>query len=118
MKLGDVVAKPDRGCLNCANILARQEMYSRIIQAVSEFYGITREQIMSCDRSLPVVTARQVAMYVARTHKRDPLSAIAYVFGKTFATVLHHVQMIKRRIEIEPDLRNAVKEIIFSIQRL
>ena len=118
MKIEDVVEQSDRGRSHGASRLVQKEMYNRIIQAACAFYGITREEIMSFDRSLPVVTARQVAMYIARTHKREPLSAISYVFGKTFATVLHHVQMIKRRIEIEPDLRNAVKEIIFSIQRL
>ena len=99
-------------------MVAELDKYDMIIDAVANFYGIDRERIMSHDRSLSVVSARQVAMYIARTHKSVPLLAIAEAFGKTFATVLHHVQAIKRRLETEPELRKEIEEIILSIQGL
>ena len=86
--------------------------YNQIINTVAGYYGVTREQIKSFDRSLRVVTARQIAMYIARIHNGEPFSSIAEAFGRNPTTVIYGVTSIKRRIESEPELRKEVEEII------
>lgn len=85
--------------------------YNQIINTVAGYYGVTREQIMSFDRSLRLVTARQIAMYIARIHNGEPFSSIAESFGRNSTTVIYGVTSIKRRIESEPELRKEVEEI-------
>ena len=95
-----------------------QDKYDMTINAVAKHYGVTREQILSFDRSLLVATARQIAMYIVRTHNGEPFSSIAEVFGRNSATVVFGVTAIKRRLESEPELRKEVEEIIASVSKL
>ncbi len=92
--------------------------YNQLINTVAGHYGVTREQIMSFDRSLRVGTARQIAMYIARIHNGEPVSSIAEAFGRNSTTVIYGVTAIKRRIEAEPELRKEVEEIIASVSKL
>ena len=86
--------------------------YNQLINTVAGHYGVTREQIMSFDRSLRVGTARQIAMYIARIHNGEPFSSIAEAFGRNSTTVIFSVTTIKRRLESETELRKEVEEII------
>lgn len=92
--------------------------YNQLINTVAGHYGVTREQIMSFDRSLRVGIARQIAMYIARIHNGEPFSSIAEAFGRNSTTVIYGVTAIKRRIEAEPELRKEVEEIIASVSKL
>ena len=69
------------------------------------------------DRAQAVVTACQFAMYRALTQAREPLSYVAESFGKTPATVLHHVKTIKGRLKNELDLCKEVNAIVANVLR-
>lgn len=92
-----------------------QNKCALIINAVASHYDVTKDQILSFDRSLSAATARQVAMYIMRTQKREPISSVAEVFKRNSTTVIYAVVKIRKRLESEPDFRKEMEEITSMI---
>lgn len=85
------------------------------MDAVSEFYGIAKERILSTERTPQVISARQMAMYIARNRMGVSLSFVAKAFARTNATVLRGVMSMTRRLEAEPDFRKDVDKVVSLI---
>ena len=97
--------------------LDAHEELEAIGNAVCRHYHVTGEQILSNDRAQTVVTARQVAMYIVREQMHEPFSSIAELFGKTTATVRHHIRTIMGRLETDSKLRKDVEKIMATTAR-
>ena len=83
------------------------------IQAVvAKKYSVTMEQLLSPERTQSVVTPRQLAMYIARKFTPKSLPEIAKMFDKTHATILHGVKNIEKRLDVEPELKSSLAEIL------
>lgn len=68
-----------------------------IIQIISDFYGVNREELVKKGRKKTVTHPRQVAMYLLRTELDTPLSTIGSFFGgRDHTTVLHSVDKIQK----------------------
>ncbi len=80
--------------------------------AVAKKYSITMEQMMSKERTQSVVTPRQLAMYIARKFTTKSLPEIAKMFDKTHATIIHGVRNIERHLDVEPELKASLAEIL------
>lgn len=93
------------------------EELEAIGNAVCRHYHVTGEQILSNDRAQTVVTARQVAMYIVREQMHEPFSSIAELFGKTTATVRHHIRTIMGRLDADSKLRKDVEKIMATTAR-
>jgi chromosomal replication initiator protein len=66
-----------------------------ILEETAKFYGFTVEEIISKHRQRPLVTARQVAMYVMRELTELSYPNIAREFGgRDHTTVIHAVEKI------------------------
>ena len=66
-----------------------------ILDETSELFGFTIEEIISKHRQRPLVTARQIAMYVMRELTELSYPNIARVFGgRDHTTVIHAVEKI------------------------
>ena len=91
------------------------EKCALIINVVASHYNVTKDQILSFDRSLSASTARQVAMYIMRTQKREPISTVAEMFKRNSTTVTYAVAKIKKRLESDPDFRKEMEEITSMI---
>jgi chromosomal replication initiator protein len=66
-----------------------------ILDETSELFGFTTEEIISKHRQRPLVTARQIAMYVMRELTDLSYPNIARVFGgRDHTTVIHAVEKI------------------------
>jgi chromosomal replication initiator protein len=66
-----------------------------ILDETSELFGFTTEEIISKHRQRPLVTARQIAMYVMRELTELSYPNIARVFGgRDHTTVIHAVEKI------------------------
>ena len=66
-----------------------------ILEATSKMFGIPIEEIIGKKRQRPLVTARQVAMYVFRDLTDLSYPAIAREFGgRDHTTVIHAVEKI------------------------
>jgi chromosomal replication initiator protein len=66
-----------------------------ILEETAELFGFTTEEIISKHRQRPLVTARQIAMYVMRELTDLSYPNIARVFGgRDHTTVIHAVEKI------------------------
>lgn len=75
-------------------------------------YGVTLAQILSTEKTQSLVTPRQMAMYIARKITPKSLQEIANAFNKKHATIIHGVKTIEKRLDVEPDLKNTLEEIL------
>jgi chromosomal replication initiation ATPase DnaA len=56
-------------------------------------------------------------MFLSRKLTSKSLKEIALTFDKTHATVLHGAQTIQKRIDVEPDLKKSLEEIVSQMGR-
>ena len=74
----------------------------RIQQLVAERFEITRDELLSANRTNRVAWPRQVAMYLAREHTQETLPAIGARFGgRDHTTVIHACKRTAERIARE-----------------
>ena len=83
-----------------------------IQNAVAKKYSVTIEQMLSPERTQSIVTPRQLAMYIARKFTTKSLPEIAKLFEKTHATIIHGVRNIEKRLDVEPELKASLSEIL------
>jgi chromosomal replication initiator protein len=88
-----------------------------IMQAVAKFYNVTIEDLRAEKRTQTLVTPRQMAMYLSRRLTSNSLNEIAKQFEKKHATVHHGMQTIQKRIDVEPDLKKVIEEIVTILGR-
>ena len=85
--------------------------------AVSTFYDIPIDLIISKTRRKEVVTARQVAMYFAKTLTSSSLKTIGLHFGdRDHSTVIHSYQLVERRKKTDKIFNNEINNIISKIK--
>jgi chromosomal replication initiator protein len=83
-----------------------------ILEATSRMFGFTTEELLSKSRSRPLVTARQIAMYVCREQTDLSFPQIAKAFGKgDHTTVMHAVQKIESQMRERRQIYDQVKEL-------
>ena len=83
-----------------------------IQQSVAKRFHVSIDQILSAERTQSLVTPRQMAMYISRKYTTRSLPEIAQSFGKTHATILHGVKNIEKRLDVEPDLKSILNEVL------
>ena len=88
-----------------------------IMQTVATYFGVTLADIISEKRTQTLVTPRQLAMFLSRKLTSKSLKEIALTFDKTHATVLHGAQTIQKRIDVEPNLKKSLEEIVSQMGR-
>jgi len=90
----------------------------QIIQAVAEYYHISREDMCSKQRDKYIVMPRQIAMYLIRQETQASLLEIGQLFGgRDHSTVLHACEKIDRAITKDSTLRReivAIREHLMS----
>jgi len=87
-----------------------------ILDATAEAFGFSVEDICGTSRRRPLVTARQVGMYVFREVTDFSYPAIAKEFGgRDHTTVIHAVEKItalmKERRQIYDQVTNLVQRV-------
>jgi chromosomal replication initiator protein len=88
-----------------------------ILEATASNYGFSIEAICGPSRTRPLVTARQVAMYLIRSMTDYSYPAIARVFGgRDHATVIHAVNKITQQMKERPQIYEQVTELTQSIR--
>jgi hypothetical protein len=87
-----------------------------VIRVCAEHFGIPKATIISPVRTAPVVRARQVAMYVAKSLTKNSLPEIGRRFsGRDHTTVLHAVRKIEWLIKCDLELAASVEAIKASV---
>ena len=83
-----------------------------IIDVVCEHMGVDRERMNSSERTREVAIARQLAMFLAKKHTKQPLTNIgAAIGGRNHATVLHSCKTITNLMDTEKMFRQQVEQI-------
>jgi len=91
--------------------------FDDIQRMVANYFDLRLSDMSSKRRPRSVAAPRQVAMFLCRKLTRSSLPEIANSFGKTHATVVHACKTIQDRIQVEPDLRDSVREITRKLGR-
>ena len=95
----------------------RQITPRRILDATSEMFGFTIDELAGKSRSRPLVTARQISMYVFRELTDFSYPAIAREFGgRDHTTVIHAVEKISTQMKERRVIYDQVTELIHRIK--
>lgn len=89
-----------------------------ILDATAEMFGFTVEELKGKSRRRPLVTARQIAMYVFRELTELSYPAIAREFGgRDHTTVIHAVEKIKALMQERRQIYDQVSELVSVIRK-
>lgn len=89
-----------------------------ILQAVSNFYSVPVDHILSDRRSKDTVQPRQMAMYLVRKLTNYSLPETGKVFRRDHTTVMHACDKIDRERKNNAELDDIIKTLIENIQNL
>jgi len=92
---------------------AERSTLSEIVNAAAGEFGVSREALLADDRRPRVVSARHVAMYMAKESGHKPADIARGMGGRSHSTVLHAVN----KTSIDSSLRTAVDNVRNSLQR-
>jgi chromosomal replication initiator protein len=88
-----------------------------ILAATADMFGFPIDELTGKSRRRPLVTARQIAMYVMRELTDLSYPAIARVFGgRDHTTVIHAVEKISAQMGEKQTIYDQVLELIQSIK--
>jgi len=89
-----------------------------ILDATAKTFGFTLDELCGPNRRRPLVTARQIAMYVMRELTDFSYPAIAREFGgRDHTTVIHAVEKIGNQMKERRPIFDQVNELIAVIKR-
>ncbi len=89
-----------------------------IISVAAEYFDVTAEEICSSSRSRPLVTARQMAMYLCRELTDLSLPKIGERFGgRDHTTVLHANKKVRAQLQEEERYYEQVRELTTRIRQ-
>ncbi len=85
----------------------------------ADHFGVRMSDMKSTSRSKPLVTARQVAMYLIKKHLDKSLVDIGRAFGgKDHTTVINALRKIENQHHKNPDLKKDINELENRIHNL
>lgn len=89
-----------------------------IIGAVSEFYNVSEKTILSSSRNREVMSARHMAMYLAKELTDHSLNEIGlYIGRRSHATVLHSIAHMNDMLSTDPVARHQFAQLKAILQR-
>ena len=89
-----------------------------IIKETAGYFSITREELLGPSRSRPLVTARQVAMYLCRELTPLSLPKIGDAFGgRDHTTVMHAESKIRTQMGEREAVYSQIQELTARIRR-
>ena len=95
----------------------KQRTDEEMLAEVAGYLGFSVEALKGKSRQRPLVSARQIAMYVFRDMTELSYPAIARLFGgRDHTTVIHAVDKVQRQMREEKQVFDQVTEIIGRIK--
>lgn len=94
------------------SLYQKEVTIDHIIDVVCAEMNVDRERMSSSERTREVAIARQLAMFLAKKHTKQPLTNIgAAIGGRNHATVLHSCKTISNLMDTEKMFRQQVEQI-------
>lgn len=107
--LGEIIESSKKKCVQNKNV----------IDVISEFYEVDKNELISKGRKKEVVHPRQIAMYLLRKELNMSYPGIGkYFSGRDHTTALHAYEKIRKEIEKDERLREEIgflKEKLYSV---
>ncbi len=103
-----------------ADMLKKDEALTpeRIISEIAQQYGLTRERLLSKERSREVALPRQIAMYLMREETSTSLPKIGKILGgRDHTTVMYGHNKISEQLETDESMRRqlvTIRERLFQ----
>lgn len=94
------------------------ETAERIFRIVCDWFGVTREDVLSRCRRRVLVDARMVFCYSVRRHTNLPLAEIGRRIDRTHADVMHHIAIgvdCANERMLNPTCHDAIAQVAFSL---
>jgi chromosomal replication initiator protein len=89
-----------------------------VISIAAEYFSVTMEEIRSASRSRPLVTARQMAMYLCRELTDLSLPKIGEYFGgRDHSTVVHAAKKVRKEMQEQQNAYEQVRELTARIRQ-
>jgi len=88
-----------------------------IMKFVSEYFGVTIEQMKDKTRKREIVVARQVSMYFAKEYTNMSLKSIGSNFGnRDHSTVIHAIQSVNDLMDTDKKFNSTMQDLIKKIK--
>jgi chromosomal replication initiator protein len=83
-----------------------------IINKVSNYYGVTKEELCSAERSRRIAQPRQIVMYLIREETDASLPQIgAELGGRDHTTILYGCERVRARLEHDDQLKREIMSL-------
>ena len=89
-----------------------------ILDETASYFGLTRDDLISKNRSRPLTTARHVAMYLLRDCTGLSLIKIGELFERDHTTVLHGVKKIEMLMRDRAPIFRQVQELTKRVRSM
>ena len=91
---------------------------SQIQKAVTDYYTIKVNSLLSKKRTKDIVLARQVAIYLSRELTDLSLTSIGEAFGRRdHTTIIHSYNKIKNKIKKDKGFKNIIDNLTLNIRK-
>jgi chromosomal replication initiator protein len=88
-----------------------------IMKFVSEYFGVTIEQMKDKTRKREIVVARQVSMYFAKEYTNMSLKSIGSNFGnRDHSTVIHAIQSVNDLMDTDKKFNATMQDLMKKIK--
>ncbi len=85
---------------------------NKIKKIVADYYGLTKQQLISKSRTRNIANARHIAIYLCRKHLDLPFNKIGEEFGRRdHSTIISSCEKIDRQLKTDTYLLVALNEI-------
>lgn len=93
------------------NTQTKKVTIDEIIDKTAKFFGVKKEDVLSCGRSKDIANARRLAMYLSREITQMSLPEIGAAFDKNHTTVLYSWEKVKKEAAVDQKLCETLDEL-------
>ena len=92
------------------------QITEKIILEVSRNYNVSVDDLYSKKRNNHISNPRQIAMYIMREVTGMTFQEIGDKFGRDYSTVIHSINNVEEKIEIDASLKAQISDIIKNVR--
>ncbi len=93
------------------NSVKKKITVDEIIDKTAKFFGIKKDDILSCTRSKDIANARRLAMFLSREITQMSLPEIGNAFNKNHTTVIYSCEKVKKESSTNQEFEEILNEL-------